>query len=203
MIAVIQVKMTQGVSLTRETLRRFAQDIYPVEVSLAQDGRGEGIRRYLGQVLDRSVYTCDPGSAAQASFLLNSPRSFEIVIETFYQGNLLNASEDIIYALMPYLRQQSIKAEIMIFCKANDAQNYVIGRVNTFFQYMRDEMKDGLMNLLIGVCLIILAHLWLKQYFQEAIAICVGLTLSVFLKMLSFFVVHQKQPIRWSVKNEQ
>lgn len=202
MIAVIQVKMNQGVSLDKELLRKFAGDIYPIEVPLPQDSKVENLRQYVNQLHDRSAYICDPDVATKASFLLINSMTFEIVIETFYQGHLIKAAEGILHVLKPYLKRQNIVAEIIVFCKAGDAQIYITGRLNSFFGYLRDEMKEIFFNLVAAIVLLIVAKAWLDQYFQEAIAVCIGLSLSVFIKILSFFMTRFKKNIHWSVKHD-
>lgn len=194
-IATINVHLTRGEFISSNHLREFVDSIYQHEVQLPQ----RLTQPYMANIYGASVYVCVPRSASLAYFLWSNSREFEVVIETSFQGNLLSSSESVARGIHHRLRQLNMNAEFRISLQASDAQTYIHGEPNRLLERLWDELKHNLIACFIGVIIIIVAKLWLTDYYQEAIASVIGLITFSLWKMCTVFNETRKQPIYWRI----
>jgi len=199
MIAVVHFTLKRGSFTSRQHLHDAMASIFQNEESVKHLGRAEGIQRYIADIVNGSVYTCVPNPASQAAFLWLTDREFEIVIETFFQGHLLRYTENVVRTVVHRFEQLDLPTEFYISTFSVDNQSYICGESHFLVARMWDGLKDNIAALVVSMIVVIIAKLWLVQYYQEAIAIVIGLSfLSVWELLYIWWTVH-RQLISWKV----
>jgi hypothetical protein len=202
MVAFIHVKLLQGMFTSKKHLHDVMAMIYQNEAPLNRLPRTEGAQRYIADILQHSVYSCIPSLASQAWFLWLTEQEFLIVIQTFYQGNLLQSTGGIIHALLPRLKQLGLLVGFHIsFQSPWDAQTYISGELNSLSLRLWDNLKDNFAGLIIAIVVAIIAKVWLNDYYHEALAVFIGLLLFSTWELFSVWVEVRKQPILWSIRH--
>lgn len=202
MIAVIHVALTRGLIMSREQLRDVITAIFQHEVPPTHRQRAEGKQRYIADILGAQVYTCIPLPNSEASFLWLTEREFEIVIETFHQGHLLRSVKSILRTLDPRLKQFDFKAEYYISTLTGDAQTYISGQASSLASRIIDGLKDNFVGLIVAIFLLILAAIWLDQYYQEAVAVVISFALFSIGETLYICLKARTKKIQWTVHEE-
>jgi uncharacterized membrane protein len=64
-----------------------------------------------------------------------------------------------------------------------------------------EGLKDNLAGLFVGIIVAIIAKFWLRDYYQEAIAVFIGLSLFSLWEFFSIWRAVRKQPIYWSIRH--
>lgn len=199
MIAIIRFDLNRGV-ISKDYLHDLAKSIYQHALEPGQLARAQAIQEYIANMYDDSVYTCAPRPGSQASFLWLTDRQFEVVIQTSYQGHLLRTSESVVRELHRRLGQLDMNAEFSIDLRViDDAQTYIRGKSNRLLERLWDELKGNLIACFVGVIIIIIAKLWLTDYYEEAIASVVSLVLFSLWEMYTVWNENREQPVDWRI----
>jgi hypothetical protein len=196
-IAVIRVSVERGEIVDANHLRNLAEDVFR-HVPPAQ--RGQGATRYIGEMADAVAYSCIPRPGSEAYFLWLEPREFEVVIETFHQGDLLRSSESVVHALKRRLKQVDMAGEFEVRLQAvGDDRVYISGKPNSLIWCLWDGLKDHFVFVGIGAILLIVAKVWLNDYLQEAIATLITLVLVMFWQGFRIWLESRNRSINWRI----
>jgi hypothetical protein len=202
MVAFIHVTLLKGTFTSKQHLRDVMATIFQNEAPSDRLPHVQGVQRYIADILIHSIYSCIPRLASQAWFLWLTERKFLVVVQTFYQGNLLQSAEGFIRALLPRLKQLDFVTEFHISLQSPwDAQTYISGEPNLMSSRLWEGLKDNLAGLFVGIIVAIIAKFWLRDYYQEAIAVFIGLSLFSLWEFFSIWRAVRKQPIYWSIRH--
>lgn len=198
MIAVIHVKL-RGKGIDLGGLIRLGPAVVPQRAP--NTGKPTpGIKSYTKEMAELSVHTGVPNPGARAMFIWNNQHTFEVVLETFHNGNLLKSSEIVVLALQRYLRSAKEDFQIHLELRAPlDAQTYLRGQPNSPWSRLWEELQGDIRLLLIAIVLVVIAKLWLDQYFQESIAVAIGVLLSTVSKAPPIYTSARKRGLHWRI----
>lgn len=176
------------ISIVRLTIK---QGEFTNKTQLCDLAKGLFENQYLPAVADQSlldiyikqtnpIYTCVPRTASKASFLWGDAQEFEVVIETFPGGDLLRVTEGVVNRLNTRLLQIGYKLEFEILIQSSqDGNSYITGERMSISRHILNEIQSSLIFLVIGICIMIIAFIFLNSYFEESIAACISLTLLI------------------------
>lgn len=197
MISIILVTITKGEITTKDHLLGLVENVF--QNRLAQP-RAQSANSYINEMARAIAYSCSPRPASEAYFLWISPQEFEIVIETFYQGNLIYSTETIIKALKRRLKQADITCKYEIrLQEIADGRTYISGKPISQFIFLWEGIKEHIVSVFIAIILTIVAKIWLTNYFEEALAGVIGLLLFAAWKFLAILFDIRNKSIDWRI----
>lgn len=199
MIAVINLRLIKGMFMGPQHLRDLAAAIFQNEVLPERLSRSPGIQLYTEEMVKSSIYTCAPAPASQASFLWLTEWELEIVIQTFYQGHLIRYAKKITETFLRRLEQINFIAEYNISLRAQDAQTYITGEPVRMGPLFWEGLKDNLTGIAISLIMVVIAKVWLPNYFQEALAIVIYLFFFTLWETLYIWWKGRKRTITWRI----
>jgi hypothetical protein len=201
MIGIIRVVLTKGELNGEEQLRGIAASLYPNELQLDQSQATQGIQRYITDLT--STYTCIPRNASRASFLWLDAQEFEIVVETFYQGNLIYSVEGIVRRLSQRLKQLGVNADITVRLQASgDARTYIVGDTSSISAYLWGKLRDNLVAISVAVLIIIIAKIWFQDFYHEAIVGLISLVLLSLWQAYRAWKMAQNREVHWRIHEQ-
>lgn len=202
MVVFIHVTLLRGTFQQKKQLRDLVATIFQNDVSIKRQSRADGVQKYIADILRDSIYSCIPRPASQAWFLWLTELEFLIVVETFYQGNLLLTSEGILKALIHRFKKLKFNLEYHISLQSpRDAQTYVTGLPNSLIARLKESLKDNIAWLLIAFIIVVIADRWWPEYYHEALAGLIGLSLFSLWEFISVWIDVHKHPIHWSIRH--
>lgn len=203
MISIIHVTLTRGEFTTPDHLRSWIQDVYSFESPLHLQDRAARGRDYCAELASPSVFACTPLPCSHAFFLYLNDREFEVVIETFYQGNLLRSSESVVQALNRRLAQGEMEAKTDLSLQyPEDAQTYMSGVPGQLVSRVWRRLRSSVGALLASALLILIAGLWLPTYVPEAIAVLIGATFITVWQLFGILSQTRGEVVDWRIHGQ-
>lgn len=204
LVTSIHVRLTKGKFASQNQLHGLIKKAFPREISpRTKRRRAAGIRQYIADMSSVCIFTCIPCPGTLASFLWLNDRMCEIVIETFPNGNLLESAGLVVGTVCEKLKVYNLKARFNITVHSlDDSQIYMLGNQNTMGARFRNEFKDNLVGLFIAGLLVIIAKLWLTDFYDDARAALITLLCFSLWEFYDKVLKGKRsQPIVWRVSN--
>jgi hypothetical protein len=203
MFASIQVKLPHNRLESKERLYEIAKEIYPLAEQPDRDVFSQGPERYIEDLYKFSIYTCIPHPSSQAIFLWHDNHFFELVVRSFHQENLLRISTRIVDRLREHFLPLGTGFEVAVEIRSpDDSRTYIAGKNNLLWSRMKEELKDNIVALVIGVIIAIISYFLLDQFFQESIVGILSLLLFTTWEIYSIWESTRRISIHWSIDEQ-